>query len=310
MAESKNDVIAGIGDIQTEVNVIYPYFDATIRKFIVGKNCILTGLEFDKQSLTLTAGYCMAEGFVGHLLNSKTFETQPKKIYGRFIVNHAGTYTKEADLDRFEVVADPSEGSIKQDKIIDTKGEYWLLLYEDGERKVDNNYPEHAKYASNLTDTISPEAIVTGAIKNGDTSDKTVATTEFVQRVVNEQIGYKTVTIGYYDLYKPQLGGEVRIDIGEIKLEKKDDFIIATPTRTNTAEYDYEIFSEGGGTHTLSVDSIPSEFISNNDVAFLPVYYIVKDNISSGGRNVSHYEFVKVGNGNIAGIKSGWKINR
>lgn len=218
MAELENDVIAGIGDRPTGSNVIYPYFDAHIRKFIIGKDCILSGLELSSDGLRLTAGYCCGEGFVGKLKSDIVFNAVPSKIYGRFIVNHAETYTTEDDLDYFYIVSDPVAG-VRQDDILNEKGEYWLLLYDNKRLVVDRNYPENAVNSDTSTrlienGTIAANAEVEGDTKSSDTSDKTVASTAWVQKIVEKQIN----------------AGAVELTIGttKITLKRKAKLVIGT----------------------------------------------------------------------------------
>ena len=198
MADLENDVIAGIGEEQTATNVIYPYFDAAFRKFVVGKDCILNGLELSEDGLRLTAGSCLGMGFEGELKGTIVFEAAPHKIYGRFVINHS------EELDHFYIETDPtSSTATPQNNILYLKGEYWLLLYENGERKVDRNYPENAvtsDYSTHLiekngvTPTIAASTEVEGDIPQSPlTYDKRVASTGFVNEAVKELIGYKMI---------------------------------------------------------------------------------------------------------------------
>lgn len=88
-------IIAGIGDKETNTNVIVPQFDAAIRNFIMGKNCILDGFALIGD--TLTAGSCIAEGYVGYIEEPIKFDKVPEKVYGIFSVNHSNK------LDEFHI---------------------------------------------------------------------------------------------------------------------------------------------------------------------------------------------------------------
>lgn len=80
-------VIAGIGDKENDINVISPNFDASIRNFIVGKDCILHGLSLNGN--ILTAGACIAQGYCGYLPSDiDVGDMSSGNIYAHFKVNH------------------------------------------------------------------------------------------------------------------------------------------------------------------------------------------------------------------------------
>lgn len=323
MEELKQDVIAGIGDRTTNSNIIYPYFDATIRKFIVGKDCIIDGLELSSDGRTITAGHCMREGFVGELTENITFGVAPSKIYGRFIVNHAGEYTSDTDLDHFYVVSDPVSG-VRYDDILNEKGEYWLLLYDNGERKVDRNYPENAVNSDNSNrliagGTIAANAEVEGDTKSGDTSDKTVASTAWVQKVVQEEIGYDKQEIKYY--VDTSESGADKVFVGTITVEKKADFVImnidinGSTLGTLTAVTNLYFFFD---TDTIKYPPVQEEIL------FVPCNFKIaasglltedtvngfKITVSTSGKISEYRNWIQNDNNlRITRITYGWKIN-
>lgn len=67
--------IAGIGDKANNINVINPQFDAKIRNFIIGKDCILEGLEIENGMLK--AGSCFSHGFVGSIEENINLDKNP-----------------------------------------------------------------------------------------------------------------------------------------------------------------------------------------------------------------------------------------
>lgn len=60
-----NGIITGIGSKEKRLNLITPELDATVYKWIIGRNCIITGLEI--VGTTLTCGVCVAEGYRGEI---------------------------------------------------------------------------------------------------------------------------------------------------------------------------------------------------------------------------------------------------
>ena len=303
MAELKQDVIAGIGDRPTNANVIYPYFDAVVRQFIVGKDCILDGLYLGADGLSLSSGHCLCNGFVGELKDLIRFginnDPAPTKIYGRFVINHS-----ETDLDYFYIETDPAESAIRQDDILHKQGEYWLLLYENLKSKVDRNYPENAVYsdtAEHLVDngTIAADVEIEGDIPTTPLMyDKRVASTGFVNEAVKELIGYETAEVKY-GVYNRS--GKYERDVGTIKLERKANYVIATATRTSTSTWDVSL--EGEDRIDLA-EEMPEQF-RGTEIMYIPVEYI---QLSNSSTYTTLRTIIKSGSG--AENISGWKINR
>ena len=263
MADLENDVIAGIGEEQTATNVIYPTFDATFRQFVVGKDCILDGLELSPDGLTLTAGHCLGKGFQGELKNDIAFEAVPQKIYGRFVINHA-----DDTLDHFYIETDPIIDTPKDD-ILTRKGEYWLLLYENSIMVVDRDYPENAVNSDTTIrliedGTIAESAEVEGDIKSGDTSDKTVASTAWVQKVITEQINLGEYSINFYQDFGNSLSTE---RAGYITLKRKARQVIAYIHVAQESGYSFM-----DGAVFAFKDNLPNEFFPTQNINFAIIY--------------------------------------
>lgn len=315
MAEYKG-TIAGIGDKATGDNVIYPYFDAAIRQFIIGKDCILDGLELSSNGLSLTKGFCVGKGFVGELENDISFTSSPLRIYGRFIINHNET------IDNFAIVTDPT--TVYTDDIKNEAGTYDVLLYQNKIPQVTRNYPENAVNSDTATrllegGIIAADAEVEGDTKSGETSDKTVASTAWVQKVLQEEIGYDKQEIKYY-VDRAESGAD-KVFVGTITVEKKADFVImnidvsGSTLGTLTAVTNLYFFFD---TDTIKYPPVQDEIL------FVPCNFkiaasgmLADDNVngfkitvSTSGKISKYGNWIQNDNNlNINRITYGWKIN-
>ena len=186
-------IMAGIGDLETGTNVISPQFDAKVNDFIIGQNGILTGLEIDTSSKTITAGVCIAKGYRGAIESNIDLDTT-SYVYGVFKVYHDSN-----TLDEFYIETSSKALTEGGDDILHTAGTYRLRL--NTANRI--SYPLNA-VNSDYTDQIVVGGIIAGtadgAEKNNvtavtqpvDTSNATVATTEFVQKQVAADINYQS----------------------------------------------------------------------------------------------------------------------
>lgn len=182
--------IAGIGDKYLGANIIKPEFDAKIYKFIIGKDCIIDGLNLNGN--VLSAGMCVAQGYRGKLKSPITLDTTAY-VYGVFKVNFDSNTP-----DEFYIETSDSEINQKDD-ILHSAGTYYLLLYKNGVAQLSRNYPANAVYADN-TNHINDDGTlgknVTAPTQPVNTSNKTPATTEFVRNQIKEEIGYDELVLG------------------------------------------------------------------------------------------------------------------
>lgn len=119
-------IMAGIGDIANDINVITPQFDAIVNNFIIGQEGIIEG--FDLNGNILSAGICVAKGYRGQLNNSIT--TTSKYIYGVFKVYFDNTKLDEFYIETSDNPLDNESAGISfGDDILHEPGEYHLVLY-------------------------------------------------------------------------------------------------------------------------------------------------------------------------------------
>lgn len=205
-------IIAGIGDKSSNRNVITPQFDAKIRKFIIGKNAILSGLEIVGD--TLTSGMCIAEGYPGELPQSVNIPNGTSYIYAKYIINHNSDV-----LDGFEIVFATGALNYTNDDILHSDGIYYLLLYKNGKKQLDLLYPYKSENSDNATNIVNGGALgnnVTGITAPLNSANKMYATTEFVRNQIEEEIGYKnsgTITNEFSFTAHNILFGDINVKI-------------------------------------------------------------------------------------------------
>lgn len=219
MAEYKG-IIAGIGDKQNNVNVIDPQFDAKIRKFIIGQNCILEGLELNGD--TISAGSCIAEGYVGYLPEQKTLEFPNGYVYGRFKVNQDSLI-----LDEFDIINSNVEILI-QDDILHNAGEYYLLLYQEGKKVIDAKYPLNAVNSENtdhINDNGTIGSMVTCPTPPVNDNSKKIANTEYVHNQIAEELKIGTAEVDIMYSYVT-----ANFPVAKIELKRKANWVIALST--------------------------------------------------------------------------------
>lgn len=182
-----NGVMAGIGDIENDVNVIDPQFDAKVNNFIVGADGILLGMELNGS--VLSSGICIAKGYRGSIDTDITLDTT-NYVYGVFSVYHSPDM-----LDEFSIVTSSTPlgnagGQSFGDDILHEAGTYYLRLNASNSRL---NYPINAYNADN-TDKINKNGTIgdgTTAVTQpvNDNSTK-IATTAYVHNQIEEEINY------------------------------------------------------------------------------------------------------------------------
>lgn len=120
-------VVSGIGDRQSDANVIFPKFDAKLNNFIIGQDTILDG--FVLQGSTLTGGACVAKGYRGVYDSDITLSSTEKYVYGKFVI-----YDDPNIIDEFYIVTSSTALSYTNADILHTIGEYYFPLVENGKQ--------------------------------------------------------------------------------------------------------------------------------------------------------------------------------
>lgn len=191
MINNVKGVMAGIGDMLNDVNVIEPGFDARVYRYIIGKDCIIEGLEMSGN--TLSAGICIGQGYRGYLPTSCEINTTCDYIYAHFKVHH------DRDIEDEFWIECTKSSTVVQNDILHNAGDYWLLLYQKvngkWQKRIDDiKYPLRSQHSD---DTM--RVVEHGVLENGVTAvtqevgDKTVkvATTEFVQNQMAAEIAFE-----------------------------------------------------------------------------------------------------------------------
>lgn len=177
-------VCAGIGDRANNINVIEPWFDATIRKFIIGQDGIIDGLRISANMLK--KGMCVVEGYVGYI-DQDIPVPDNYVVYAKFEINH------DKDIpDKFSIIV-TQETYLRQDDILHEAGEYYILMADIAIPRLD--YPANAYHADNASivhavpvDGTNLEDGVTAVTQEVGNNSKKVATTEFVQKQIEKDI--------------------------------------------------------------------------------------------------------------------------
>lgn len=245
-----NGVMAGIGDLENNINVINPEFDARVNNFIIGANGVIEGLEISGN--ILSAGMCIAKGYRGSIDTDITLDTT-SYIYGVFKVYHDPEILDEFYIQTSSTPLDTAKtGNSFGDDIVHNAGTYYLRL------NTMLSYPENAVNSEN-TDVLNyggtigdGTTAVTQAVN--DNSDK-VATTKFVHDLLDEEVNYTEDTI--YAHYNSQ-------QYATIKLSKKGGYVLAETVGN---------FVNNTSQSAVSIDTIPAEFRPINDYAYLLLPY-------------------------------------
>lgn len=296
-------IISGIGDKESGVNVITPEFDARIRHFIVGKDCIIDGLELEKG--ILRAGACLARGYVGTLENDVDF-TDATRIYAVFEIN------KSDKPDKFWLTNDLPKWDNAD--ILHEAGSYWLLLYENGNLKVDRDYPQNAVYSESTQYVVDMGAIGLDVTTESDydVNDESVysatkrgtfvANTKYVHDVIEKEIVTKKYTGTYnvtssagvinqiveYSIYKKATFVIIKFKIIFKSLTVGADRVILKVPSDCIPKYSQKLYvqSLGGGTDLLSINT-NGELVANglgaalsDDYSIYQIGYSITEDLS------------------------------
>lgn len=312
MAQYKG-IIAGIGDKSNKINLISPQFDARIYNFIIGKNCIIDGLELNNK--TLSAGACVCQGYRGVIDTSIKLVTTMGYIYGVFKVNFDNDKPDEFYIETSSTKIE------RKDDILHGTGVYYLELYYNGLVRLPRDYPNSAVYADKsqfVSNTIGEKATATTQDVN-DNSTK-VATTEYVHNQIEEQIKPATTTLTLFSFQGPTT--ESKKEVGKLLLKRKAKQVVAIATINSPAsEYNGVIFPS-----FLDVP-IPNEFLPKN-IAYitLPFAITTRDGylgeqkyegayfykiLPDGTLSIKASDYEEVDSFSIIGKKydSGWETN-
>lgn len=184
----KQGIITGIG------NKITPEIDAVINDFVVLSNTLIRGLQLTvyPQHYYLSAGMCQLCGYRGVLLENIDLINAPY-IYGKFVINF-----DESVPDSFSIFfaydTNATNDGIVNPTAITQAGVYYLLLYVDGAKVVDDfHYPlcaETAEESYDLMDGVIAKTATTPTAPINDNSRR-VANTEYVHKQIVEELGYE-----------------------------------------------------------------------------------------------------------------------
>lgn len=186
----KQGIITGVG------NEITPEIDAVLNDFIVGKNTIISGLDWNGN--TLNAGVCQLCGYRGvleHPINNLTDDY----VYGKFELH----FDKNIE-DKFSIETSASRIANDNPTSITIEGTYYLLLYYKKKGFDEYNYPNMA-HTSLMSAILAENGIIestaTAAMpKTAEgnlkvnmhiTDPQMVANTEYVHKQIVEELGYE-----------------------------------------------------------------------------------------------------------------------
>ncbi|MDE6965340.1 MAG: hypothetical protein K2O94_00025 [Clostridiales bacterium] len=220
MINNVKGVMAGIGDMLNDVNVIEPGFDARVYRYIIGKDCIIEGLEMSGN--TLSAGICIGQGYRGYLPTSCEIGTIYDYIYAHFKVHH------DRDIEDEFWIECTKSSTVVQNDILHNAGDYWLLLYQKvngkWQKRIDDiKYPLRSQHSDDTMRVVEHGVLEDGVTavtqEVGDKTDK-VATTEFVQNQIAEDID-----AGFFNDSKHNVGLSTIFDV-EINLRRRAKFVL------------------------------------------------------------------------------------
>lgn len=194
-------IVAGIGDLLNNKNLIRPKLDADIYNFIIGQNAIINGLQVIGN--TLTAGTSLLKGYRGMLENDETLNGETY-IYGKYTLNFNDGITDSFDILKTNTV--PQDGIVNPASIT-TNGIYYLLLYTYTNGAYVSNvetfgYPVKAQYSDEAKHLVSGGTIdidATAETLPVGTRTKQIATCKFVDNEINAQIASATDSGTIYD---------------------------------------------------------------------------------------------------------------
>lgn len=289
-----NGVMAGIGDLENNINVINPEFDARVNNFIIGANGVIKGLEISGN--ILSAGMCVAQGYRGSIDTDITLDITTY-VYGVFKVYHDPEILDEFYIQTSSTPLDTAKtGNSFGDDILHSAGTYYLRL---------NNrlkYPINAVNSENtniLNDNGTIGNNVTCPTQAVNDNSTKVASTAYVYNQIKEEINY-TEYISYV-YAKSNTSAEDIPQYVELKFTKKAGYVIVEATGKN------ENFNVSG--YTFQIDNIPTEFLPINGIATLLV-----PTVNTTGGGLTHYVTVSVfkinNSGEIQDTNSGYVLNQ
>ena len=262
MINNVKGVMAGIGDMLNDVNVIEPGFDARVYRYIIGKDCIIEGLEMSGN--TLSAGICIGQGYRGYLPTSCEIGTIYDYIYAHFKVHH------DRDIEDEFWIECTKSSTVVQNDILHNAGDYWLLLYQKvngkWQKRIDDiKYPLRSQHSDDTMRVVEHGVLEDGVTavtqEVGDKTDK-VATTEFVQNQIAEDIDYD---------YKEESNGDI-----EFVIKRKSKYCIVENLSTKTRR--------GAGTSNLKVGQLPEGFYPNENIK------VIGSTTQNGGLSTSIFQ--------------------
>lgn len=224
-------IITGISD-ENHTNLITPEIDATLYKYILGKNAIIKGLEIidnGDNTYSLSSGMCVLLGYRGILKNTIA-NISGDYIYGKFTLN----FDNEIE-DTFEI--EESNTWYTTPTQINQAGTYRLMLYQWATDHYETelsayNYPLRA-YSSDESWLLNGQGIISeGALTytypvnehtRGPGAERHIASTLYVHNQIEEEIEYEIINL---DITVTVAG--VTTKIGDLILKKKSKYCIAT----------------------------------------------------------------------------------
>lgn len=258
-----NGIVAGIGDVEENVNAIVPEMDAYIYDFIIGRNGIITGL--DLSGSTLTSGICVCQGYRGELPSNVTVGSSNAYIYAKFVVNHDINV-----VDEFSIVTSETALLNTTSDLKEKAGTYYLLLYSNNILKAERlSYPftaQNAELARNLTSGTIGKDVVATTQPVDDVSDK-VATTAFVLNRIDELINSGETKVSLSKQYGSDTTAQKVVLTGDIYLYRKAKYVYA-----ELLNFSIDVHITGTTEWTFSSSAfsqtIPSAFRPTKTISF------------------------------------------
>jgi len=188
-------IVAGIGDLENQVNLVSPEMDAALYRYVMNKNTIISGLEVNNG--VLYPGMCILCGYRGVLETAITLDDK-QYVYAKFVLNFNNSI-----IDTFSI--ETSYDYYTPPRSITTAGTYRLLLYThqpdspswnaNDDLDLSNKFPNYAKH-SEQTELVKYGGIlrdgVTGFTQNVNDNSNKIATTQYVHNQIAEEINYDT----------------------------------------------------------------------------------------------------------------------
>lgn len=232
-------IVAGIGDLENQVNLVSPEMDAALYKYVMNKNTIISGLEVNSSG-TLSPGMCILCGYRGVLETAITLDNN-LYVYAKFVLNFNNSI-----IDTFSI--ETSNEYYSPPTSITTAGTYRLLLYihpegssswnANDDLDLSNKFPNYAKH-SEQTELVKAGGIlrdgVTGFTHNVNDNSNHIATTQYVHNQIAEEVDYQTtngsLSYGAYTGRKKAKYVILYIDFGSGAIQVQDG---ATTTEVGT----------------------------------------------------------------------------